>query len=185
MNIFRIIYFADFSYRPNRNCLTKIVENIIPLLDEVTSLPYDLQIFGRGISASYCERYLRPMKNVKYCGFVEDIDNRIREADVLLNPVLEGGGVQTKVLKALAVGTTVISSETGARGISRGICDEKLIRVDDDDWQGYARNIIKLKQGEKSNIPTPQSFYETYYWRNNIPDVIEAITNIKKTGRNN
>ena len=98
---------------------------------------------------------------------------------------MEGGGVQTKALKALAVGTTVISSETGACGIAPGICGEKLIRVKDNDWEGYARTIIQLNEGGESSIPTPQSFYETYYWRNNIPDVIEAITNIKKTGRNN
>ena len=180
--IFRIIYFADFSYLPNHKCLTKIIENILPLLDQAKGIPYDLHIFGQGLSDSYCERYLRPLKQVKYFGFVQDIENRIREADVLLNPVLEGGGVQTKMLRALAMGTTVISSETGARGINRGICDEKLIRVEDNDWEGYARNIVLLKQGGSSSMPTPQSFYERYYWRNNIPNVIEAITNIRKSG---
>ena len=183
--IFRIIYFADFSYSPNHKCLTTIIENILPLLDQAKSLPYDFHIFGRGISDSYYERYLRPLTHVKYFGFVQDLDNRIREADVLLNPVLEGGGVQTKVLKALAVGTAVISSETGASGISLGICDEKLIRVKDNDWEGYAKTIIQLSERGGSSIPTPQSFYETYYWRNNIPNVIEAITNIKKPRRNN
>jgi len=176
---FRIIYFADFFYPPNRKCLTNIIENILPLLDEARILPYDFQIFGRGIPDRYYEHHLRSVKNAKYYGFVQDIDDRIREADLLLNPVLEGGGVQTKVLKALAVGTTVISSETGASGIGLGICDEKLIRIGDEDWAGYARHIMHLQQGGGSSDPTPQAFYKTYYWRNNIPAALKAITNIK------
>ena len=104
---------------------------------------------------------------------------------MLLNPVLEGGGVQTKTLKSIAVGTTVISSETGALGISHGLCDEKLIRVKDNDWEGYAKHIIQLNHEGKSNLPTPQSFYETYHWRYNIPEVIKAITNINNTKHDN
>ena len=167
--IFRIIYFADFTYSPNRKCLTKIIENILPLLDQVKSLPYDFHIFGRGISDSYCECYLLPLKHVKYFGFVQDLDNRIREADVLLNPLLEGGGVQTKTLKALAVGTTVISSETGACGINPGICDEKLIRVKDNDWEGYARNIIQLNERGESSTPYPTVFLQNVLLEEQYP----------------
>ena len=174
-NVFRIIFFADFSYPPNFNGLKCVVQNILPLLDSVDGFEYKLEVCGGGLDENFAKTSMESRNNVKYLGFVNDIEARIRQADVLLNPVMEGGGVQIKILKTLAAGTTVISSKSGAVGIPPNVCGEKLIRVDDTDWIGYANNILLIERGRMSKEPTPKTFYEHYYWKNNIPKVVQKI----------
>ena len=72
----------------------------------------------------------------------------------------------------------MITSETGAQGIGIDTFEEKLIRVVDEDWDDYVSKIMYLKEKGITQLPTPQLFYEKYYWENNIPNLIRAMMNI-------
>ena len=121
------------------------------------------------------EQVLQPISHIEYLGFVDDIDARIRRADVLVNPVAKGGGVQIKILKALAAGTTVVASESGCTGISMSVCAEKLHKIDDGDWPSYVDVITEIYRSKNTVRTTPKKFYDHYFWRNNIPHVLDRI----------
>ncbi|MBK6935734.1 MAG: glycosyltransferase family 4 protein [Chitinophagaceae bacterium] len=99
--------------------------------------------------------------NVIYAGFVEDIEMYFKAAAIFLNPVQTGGGIKTKMVEAIAYGTTVVATESGAAGIERAACGDKLYAVADNDWQCFAATVLKAASTESA---TPQSYYKTYYW---------------------
>jgi len=173
--IFTIIFFADFSYEPNQSALLNLVQDIDPLLAALTTFTYRIEIYGRNLSTEIREQVLKPISHIEYLGFVDDIDARIRKADVLVNPVVKGGGVQIKILKALAAGTTVVASESGCTGISMSVCAGKLHKIDDGDWPSYVDAIKEIYRSKNMAKTTPKEFYDHYFWRNNMPQVLERI----------
>ena len=94
--LFTILFFADYSYAPNRMALNNILVEIKPILDGRKDLPYSLVICGKGLSDSYITKHLKNEQNLQYLGFVSELDNQLLKADVFLNPIALGGGVQTK-----------------------------------------------------------------------------------------
>lgn len=55
--------------------------------------------------------------NVEFTGFVDDYPALLRAADVVMTPMLQGGGFPTKVIEALACGKHVVATPVGARAI--------------------------------------------------------------------
>jgi polysaccharide biosynthesis protein PslH len=97
-----------------------------------------------------------------------------KAADVFINPVQGGGGIKTKLIDALAYGTTAISSANGANGVVQSTVVGKLIITPDYDAHAMAGKIMDVSIMIKS-IPTPQSFYDYYNWGKNIKRIIYAI----------
>jgi len=86
--------------------------------------------------------------------------------------VQSGGGIKTKMVEALAFGTTLVATETGAAGIDREVCGDKLIVVPDNDWPNFASAIINNKT---TMTPTPQEYYQTYFYGNIIKALINKL----------
>ena len=95
-------------------------------------------------------------------GFVKNINLYIDAADVVINPILSGGGVKTKVIDALARNQRVISTQTGAVGIDVKVCADNLIVVNDNNWIEFTQAIITTIDKPKL---IPEAFYNTYSWQ--------------------
>jgi hypothetical protein len=80
----------------------------------------------------------------------------------VLNPILSGGGVKTKAIDALARNANLVSTETGAIGIERKLCGDKLTVIPDNELDAFVRAIIKCSETATNNIP--KQFYEIYNW---------------------
>lgn len=167
-NEFVILFFGAQSYRPNLEAVQRIVFEINPILQKKADFPYRILICGGGLPEKY--NRFENVKNIEYLGFVEDIEGYIKAADLILNPINTGGGVKTKVIEAIALGTTVLSSETGAKGVDKEACGKKLITMSDEDLPAFANTIIELRKQDFR--ATPSHFYESYNWTS----IIEQMT---------
>ena len=76
------------------------------------------------------------------------------------------------MVEAIGVGTTVIATETGAAGINKNICGNKLIIVQDKDWKKFAEAII---ENSTNTSITPQEYYNNYYWKNIVQNALTFI----------
>ena len=81
----------------------------------------------------------------------------------MLNPVLSGGGIKTKAVEALAYNKHVISTKSGALGLSPNVCGSNLHIIADNDWDNFTKAIIEASKNPRA---IPPSFYEQYYWGN-------------------
>jgi polysaccharide biosynthesis protein PslH len=159
------------NYRPNLDALMVILQQINPYLQR-KGLKYNILITGKRLPPELNELKAWNHQHIYYAGFVDDIDLYFKAADLFLNPVQSGGGVKTKMIEAIACGTTVVSTKTGATGIELSVAGGKLIVVDDNDWNGFAEAVSKALQLQTS---TPVEYYSYYNWRRIAEHVMKAL----------
>ncbi len=152
-----LLFNGAFDYLPNLEALNTILNNIHPLL-EVQKFNYKLILCGRNIPA---EISAQQYNNVIIAGFVDDIDPYFQSADVFLNPLLEGGGIKTKLVEALASNCNAVSTVSGAIGVDANLCNGKLLIVPDGDWKLFAAKIIEAAQIDKE---IGSSYFAHFYW---------------------
>lgn len=159
----RILLFnGTLSYKPNLDAMKAILENINPLLLQ-SGLKYKILICGRSLPAQFDDLKAFADKNIIYCGFVDDIDLYFKGCHLFLNPVLDGGGIKTKLVEALGFGKYCVSSENGAIGVDVPVTGGRLTVVADQDWDAYASAIISAPvEINTSN----DDFYAHYAWKN-------------------
>ena len=167
-----LLFNGLLDYKPNLDALLVILKEINPVLFQYPNFRYKIIICGKRLPAELNELRHYADKNIIYAGFVEDIEMYFKGADLFLNPVQSGGGIKTKMVEAIAFGTTVITTETGAMGIHRDICGEKLVVVPDNSWNDFARAIIK----NANNVEiTPSAYYDYYYWGSIVKKILSSF----------
>jgi len=156
-----LLFNASFRYPPNLKALDNILSEINPRLSG-SALAYRILICGIDLPDSYGKLSEYSSENVIYAGFVEDIHLYFLAADVFLNPIIEGGGIKTKVVEALAAGCSVVSFKKGAYGIPVDITGGKLQITEDSNYDEFTACIRRSTQAEKQDIPA--SFFEHFNW---------------------
>jgi polysaccharide biosynthesis protein PslH len=170
----KILFFNGLlDYKPNVDALKIILKEINPALLSQYDFQYRILIAGKNLPEKFDS--LKPWfdKNIIYTGFIRDIGTYYKASDIFLNPVQIGGGIKTKMVESIAYGTTVVSTESGAVGIERSVCGEKLVIVKNEDWQSFAGEIVK---NASSNTVTPPSYYEHYNWDTLVKRVVKVLS---------
>lgn len=170
-----LLFFATMSYAPNYEAVEFINDKIYPLLKQIEGFKFNILICGKNLP-QHIQHKLSDKTEIKYCGFVEDINSYINAADMMINPILSGGGVKTKAIDTLAMNQTVISTKTGAEGIDPTVCGNKLIITPDNDWNAFVNAIISTID-KRENIPA--TFFETYSWTNIIEKLSLRLEKLK------
>ncbi len=171
----RILLFNGALYQnSNYEALDIILEKINPVLEKAGS-PYKILICGKGLPDRYQELKGYANHNIVYPGFVEDISEYFKAADIFLNPIMTGGGVKTKAIEAIAYGCKVISTQFGAMGIEAEVCGDQLVKLEDGNWTLFATTTVNSLTETST---TPASFYEHYYWGNIAKKVVRIISTI-------
>jgi glycosyltransferase involved in cell wall biosynthesis len=171
------MFFGVLKYLPNITALEIIINELRPRLKQNLTNGYKILICGGGLS----EEYINELKkfeddHILYVGFVNDIDEYTQSADVILNPILSGGGVKTKVIEALSYSIPVVSTATGALGIDTLVCGDHLKIVPDGDWDSFVENIISVMN--KKEIIS-QDFFNKYSWQAIAKDIKSIIAESK------
>ncbi len=171
-----LLFFATMSYQPNYEAVEYIAAEIYPRLKSTGENEYRILICGKNLPEPIKEKLIdKPEMN--YLGFVEDIELYIDGADVMINPILSGGGVKTKAIDSLGRSQTVISTQTGAEGIDPTVCGNNLIICTNKDWDAFVNAIIKQLTQGRNKIPA--SFYETYSWSNIIEKLMDKLCHLE------
>jgi glycosyltransferase involved in cell wall biosynthesis len=168
-----LLFFGAQNYQPNLEAVLFIAQDLAPLLKSQTTLDYRILICGGSLPAEYHKLEAYGQYKLEYLGFVENIDQYVLAADFVLNPILKGAGVKTKVLEAIALGKTVVSTESGAFGIQKQVCGEQLVVVADRDTTAFADAVLQCLALE--NQTTPVEFYDYYYRDNVVKDLLPIL----------
>lgn len=170
-----LLFNGTLGYKPNLDALDTILNKINPVLLSAVGYKYKIIICGSKLPSSYSGLTAHKEKNIVYAGFVDDINMYFKGCDIFINPVIDGGGIKTKIVEALGYDLSVISTKSGAIGIPEEIIGEKLKIVDDNDWIKFASSIINLNP----SIHTPHPFFEHFYWDNIAIKAATAIATCK------
>lgn len=99
-----IIFLGKMDYQPNIDAVQWFCEKVMTKMSDYIRL-----IIVGGSPSKEVRELPQKYKNVKVTGFVEDPYAMIRGCIAVVAPMQTGGGLQTKVLTAMALGAKVIA----------------------------------------------------------------------------
>ncbi|MEP7256649.1 MAG: glycosyltransferase [Ferruginibacter sp.] len=169
-----LLFNGTLGYKPNLDALDIILQNINPQLMAREGLKYKIIICGNKLPAEYLGLNNYKEQNIIYAGFVDDINVYFKGSDIFINPVVDGGGIKTKLVEALGYDLTVISTKSGANGIPAEVTGGKMLIVADNDWISFSKQVILLNTG----LSTPKEFFNHFYWGNIAEKAATAIAGI-------
>lgn len=155
-----ILFNGSLNYKPNTDALDFILTQLNPLLLENKSFNYKIIICGSNLDASYNQLKAYVDKNIIYAGFVDDITLFYKGADMLINPVMDGGGIKTKLVEALGYNLNVVTTTSGAIGVPLEITGEKMKIIEDDNWKAFANAIAD----SNTSTDIPNEYFNYFYW---------------------
>jgi glycosyltransferase involved in cell wall biosynthesis len=107
-----VLFFGNYNISTNRDAVRVTLEHIVdPVVQRVPQVKF--QFIGANPPLQFQHSHF------EFTGFVESMADYIKNADVVISPVLGGWGMPTKVVESLACGKIVIATETGSRSIPR------------------------------------------------------------------
>jgi glycosyltransferase involved in cell wall biosynthesis len=163
----KIILFAgSFDYEPNRQAFDDIIKNIVPKLRQ-KNIPLQIIICG-----AKQDLPLIKIPEITLTGEVENLAEYMEAADIFINSVLTGSGIQTKNIDALSHGLPVVSTEFAAKGLPSYLQPSMLAVAKDGDWNDFT-NCIANSLSNPAKVES--KFFEDYYWGNIVDRFLDDI----------
>lgn len=155
-----LYFLGAMSYESNYQAVAHILNDLLPILqDRLADAP--ILIAGKGLPEDLQQQILATHGAVKYLGFVDNLEEFLQAMDVMINPVLSGGGIKTKAVEALAYNKMLVSTVNGAQGLDAIACQPNLLVAENGDWHGFANQIITAV---KMTPDISATFYQHYNW---------------------
>jgi polysaccharide biosynthesis protein PslH len=119
----RLLFVGDFTYAPNREAFEFLAGSVLPAVWQ--RMPdARLTAVGRGLPAVARDA------RIETPGFVEDLAGAYRAADIVVVPLLRGGGSPLKFIEGLAYGLPVVATAHAAALIEDGVADRDFLAAD-------------------------------------------------------
>ena len=134
---------STYSVPHNRKALEMIVKDIAPQIEKIMPGEFTFNILGTKLPEDLSSNLFG--KNVIYRGYVEDIDEFLKDMDIALIPSLFGAGMQQKVFEPLCRGIPTITSARGLVGYSFEDNKHLLLALDSNE---FVEKLIKMKNIE-------------------------------------
>jgi len=130
----RLLHLGRISHLPSYRSLEFLLTQVLPLADSETLDRIDINVVGT-IEPEHprARRVLAlaaPFPQVRFTGFVEDLDDVYRASDVQIVASTEATGLRTRIIESFAFRLPVLTTTVGVRGIDGIAHDRNLIIAD-------------------------------------------------------
>lgn len=136
-----VLFTGSMDYAPNIEAVTYFSERVLPLICErVPGMQFHI------VGARPTDSVLAlAAENVVIHGQVPDIRPYFQRAEVVVVPLLHGGGIRLKILEAAACGKPIVSTSLGAEGLD---FTNGLNIIIADTAPTFADNVVLLLEDE-------------------------------------
>lgn len=137
-----ILFSGLMSYYPNQHAVRWFLDKVFPLILRRSS---DAKVVIAGASPPQWLKK-RSSSQVEITGRVEDMRPFIEQGQVVIAPLLVGGGTRVKILEAQAMGKPVVSTSLGAEGLDLKDGESVLIA---DQADHFANRVVDVLTDSK------------------------------------
>ena len=168
-------FVGRLGYVPNRDALRRLVSDVWPVLHTRWSKAR-LRVIGAGAGGALRRLLQRP--GIELAANVADIRPHMEDVTALLVPMRLGGGIQTKILEAMAAGVPVISTSFGCRGIAARPDHEVLIAETPEDFRRQAERLVTGDRAELAAAAKTwvQAHHATGLFERDVLETCASIT---------
>lgn len=157
----RITFVANFDYEPNIKSAVWLIEAVMPHVVEKMPEAH-LILAGKGQLRSHLTN---TPQWIEITGELDDLAPVYRDADVLVIPIFDGGGIKIKVLEAASTLRPIVTNSFSI--IGTGLQDEKHVLVRNDE-ASFAEAIVDVLrnygQYKEMCLRCRRYFEEHYSW---------------------
>lgn len=107
-----LLFIGNMSTAQNLSSLKMIVYEILP------QLTFDYQLLVVGKYDNRTITITQENKNIQLLGFVEDLEEVLKDIKLALMPISFGTGIKTKILDCMSYGIPVLTNSVGNEGLS-------------------------------------------------------------------
>lgn len=126
-----LTFMGKMDYQPNRVAVLYFLQNIYPKLKEKKP-SITFHVIGGNVPDDILK--YNGVNGIEIHGFVEDAASFLQKSDIVIAPMRSGAGLQNKIVQAMLLGCTVITSDIGADGLDHVTEKEIVIYTNDDDF---------------------------------------------------
>jgi glycosyltransferase involved in cell wall biosynthesis len=144
----RILFIGSFAHRPNVMAVEFFLNDVWPLLHDAT-----LDIIAGTRHEQYAVAADLAQAGVTVEGFVADVRPAYQRAALVVAPLLASAGTNIKVLEAMAMGKTVVSTPAGVNGLDL-IPGEDFVLVHNAREMAAAIENLLAAPAERARIET-------------------------------
>lgn len=138
-----VFHIGSMDWQPNQEGLQWFLDEVWPMVSKGNK-KLKFYIAGRQMPEWI---YAYQNERIKVLGDVPDAKDFMRSKQMLVIPLRSGGGMRVKLIEALALEKTVISTPLGAKGVKvKSGVDAVLARSAAD----FAEAILKLSQNQEA-----------------------------------
>lgn len=176
----KILFFGGY-YLPNIHGINWFIEEVYPKLEYET----ELIVAGHDMD-KLKEKYYQEGVTIK--GYIKNIEELYRDADIVISPIFEGGGMKVKVAEAMAFGKIVIGSNESFEGYQEKIpaeyWDRFFYRANTaEEFAAQVHRALCLSEDKHHFNPEIRVLYESGFSENYAEKVISKMIN-KCVGEN-
>ncbi len=154
-----LFFHGVYDYKPNRDALFRIVNNIFVALRQ------------KGINVVVLATGQNPPQGLKrervfLTGAVENLPDFIDSSDICIVPLTGGGGTRLKILEYFAAKKPVISTSKGIEGIDVRDGVEYIRAEKDEDFIRYIEQYLNSREKYLQIGENGFKFVQQYDWSN-------------------
>ena len=170
-----LFMIGSLDWLPNQEGVEWLLREVWPTLH--AEMPdVELHIAGRNAPA----HLLAPRTdNVFMHGFVESAAEFMQQYDLMLVPLLSGGGMRVKIIEGLALGKAILSTRLGAEGIAVRDGHDIVLRDSPADWltalRSWARGELPARELGAEAARTAATLYDNRRVVQRFIDVYEQL----------
>lgn len=120
------------DYEPNIKAVEYILNNIMPELD-MYEINYRIHIIGKNPDNRWKESQYYKNGKLIITGFLDSIEDYIKNMDIYISPLFLGSGMKNKILQAMGIGVPMICSRVSVEGINELIDGVNCYIVDENE----------------------------------------------------
>lgn len=166
-----LAFIGNMGYPPNEAAATYICKNIMPLLNENTTL----RISG----ARPTQRVLSLRNNnVEVEGWLDNITDAYRSSSIFVVPMFSGTGQQNKILESMAVGMPCITTTIVNNAIGATPNKEILLADTPEEFAKAIQTLLKDKEFYQNIQLNARKFVEDKYsWHEHVSKLNLILSN--------
>ena len=172
------LLFVGVDYYPNVNGIQWFIDNVCQSIGN----KYTLTIVGRGME-KYKDRWEKNNRNINVIGTVDDLSIYYVEADVVIGPIFEGGGMKVKVGEAFSYGKIFIGTDESLIGYwenAGNLKNEYIFLCNTAKEFEITINNLIAKEFYKYNKEIYEWLNDEYSFNTNLEKIKSIINEAKK-----
>jgi len=165
-----VLFFGNYNISTNRDAVYAARDKVV---DQVVAQYPNVKFQFIGVNPPQDIQH----PNMEFLGFVEHLEDYLKNCDVMISPILAGWGMPTKIIESLACGKPIVATEAAARAVPKKYKTLKIVSIDN-----FADAVVNALN---ANTPVDSSDYELlkkdYTWSGAISKLADRIEQLIET----